>query len=89
MANGIHKGYMAAGPNFLAVKLGKIFTRIDKGNDEDRVLHNDALADVLKIIEGKEERFFKGLAQSMFSGKKETKKGFLRRMAARILNVGQ
>ena len=87
MANGIHKGYMAAGPNFLAVRLGRVFTKIE--TEEDKTLHNDMLADVLAIIQGKEERFFKSLAQSMLTGEKQTKKGFLRRTAARILNIGQ
>ena len=80
---------MAAGPNFLAVRLGRIFTKIE--TEEDRILHNDMLKDVLAILEAKEQKqaFFRTLAQSMLTGKKQTKKVFLRRMAQRILNVGQ
>lgn len=87
MSTGIHRAYMAAGPNFLAVRLGRIFTKIE--TEEDKVLHNDMLKDILQIIEGKEQTFFRTMAQGMLTGKKQTKKGFLRRTAARILNVGQ
>jgi hypothetical protein len=87
MSNPIQRAYMAAGPNFLAVRLARVFTKIE--TEEDRILHNDMLADVLKIIEGKEESFFKTMAQGMLTGKKQTKNQFLRRMAQRILNVGQ
>ena len=87
MSKGIHKAYMAAGPNFLAMRLGRIFTKIE--TEEDKILHNDMLADILKIIEGKEQTFFRTMAQGMLTGVKQTKKGFLLRTAQRILNVGQ
>jgi hypothetical protein len=89
MSKGIHRAYMAAGPEFLAERLGRVFTRIDKGNEEDRILHNDMLKDVLLIIQGKEQQFFRTLAQDMLTGVKRTKKSFLKRTAQRILNVGQ
>ena len=87
MSTGIHKAYMAAGPNFLAVRLGRIFTKIE--TEEDRILHNDMLADVLKMIEGKEQTFFRTLAQGMMYQKVDRKKRFLLRLAQRVLSVGQ
>ena len=48
MSVGLAKAYQAAGANFLALKLGKLFTRIE--TPEDQALHNDMLSDVLTII---------------------------------------
>jgi len=87
MSTGIHKAYMSAGPNFLAARLGRIFTKIE--TEEDKVLHNDMLKDVLEIIQGKEQTFFRTLAQGMINEKVDKKKRFLLRLAQRILNVGQ
>ena len=87
MSTGTHKAYAQAGPNYLAVRLGRIFTKIE--TEEDKILHNDMLKDVLEIIQGKEQTFFRTLAQGMMYQKEDKKKRFLLRLAQRILNVGQ
>lgn len=84
--SGLYKAYRAAGSNFLALKLGKIFTRIE--SVEDQALHNDMLKDVLEIIEGEEQSFFKSLADWMLYQKVKKKKRFLYHVACRALNVG-
>jgi len=45
---GIAKLYMTGGANMLAYRLGRIFTKIE--TEEQRILHNDVLAEVLDII---------------------------------------
>lgn len=90
--SGLARAYKAAGANFLALKLGKIFTRIE--NAEDQALHNDMLSDVLEIIEGDEQSFFKQLAEKMLhpnEGQEKTikKKRFLYQVACRVLMFGQ
>lgn len=86
MGSGIYKAYRAAGANFLALKLGKLFTRIE--NVEDQALHNDMLKDVLEIIDGEEQSFFKSLADWMLYGKVDKKKRFLYHVACRALTFG-
>jgi hypothetical protein len=87
MSSGLAKAYQAAGANFLALKLGKLFTRIE--SVEDQALHNDMLADVLSIIEGNEASFFKQIAENMLYHKPEKKKRFLYQVACRVLMFGQ
>jgi hypothetical protein len=47
-SKGLHGAYQRAGKGFLALKLSRLFTKIE--SDEDRVLHNDTLADVLSMV---------------------------------------
>jgi len=84
--SGIYKAYRAAGADFLALKLCKVFTRIE--NVEDQALHNDMLKDVLEIIEGEELSFFKSLAEWMLYQKVNKKKRFLYHVACRALVYG-
>jgi len=83
---GIFVAYQKAGANFLAYRLGKLFTKIE--SVEDQALHNDVLAEVLQIIQGKEQAFFKTLAEDMLFTKVDRKQRFLVRLAKRILNFG-
>jgi len=83
---GLFKCYNDAGPNFLAFRLGRLFTKIE--SEEERVLHNDILADVLQIIEGEEKTFFMGIAETLLYQKYPKKKRFLFRMAERVLRTG-
>ena len=87
MGRGLYKGYHKAGADFLAVKLAKLFTRIE--TDEDAVLHNDMLTDVLEIIKGEEDTFFKGIAHTTLYEPMDRRKRWVFRIACSILNIGQ
>ena len=84
--SGIYKAYRSAGADFLALRLGRLFTRVE--NVEDQALHNDMVKDVLEIIEGEEQSFFKSLADSMLYQKVDKKKRFLYHVACRALTFG-
>jgi len=81
-----YKAYRQAGADFLAVRMTRIFTKIE--TEEDKVLHNDMLKDVLEIIEGGEVAFFKTLAEDMLFTRVDRKKRFFVRLASRVLNWG-
>ena len=87
MGRGLYRGYNQAGEDFLAVKLAKLFTRIE--TDEDIALHNDMLTDVLEIIQGEEETFFKGIAHMTLYEPMDRRKRWIFRIACSILNIGQ
>ena len=82
----VYKAYRHAGPDFLAYRLTRIFTKIE--TEEDKVLHNDMLKDVLENIAGGEKPFFKTLAEDMLFTKVDRKKRFFTRLASRVLNWG-
>ena len=82
---GIYRAYQSAGVDFLAVRLSRIFTRIE--NEEDKVLHNDMLKDVLDIICHDEKGFFRAMAELAFKSK--GRKRFLFRLAEQVLHIGQ
>jgi hypothetical protein len=81
-----YTAYRSAGADYLAVRLTRIFTKIE--TEEDRVLHNDMVLDVLTIIKGGNHAFLKGLAEDMLFTKVDRKKRFFVRLAKRILNWG-
>ena len=81
----VFRAYKSAGADFLAIRLTRIFTKIE--TEEDKVLHNDMLKDVLGIIKG-EPAFFKTLAEDMLFTKVDRKKRFFTRLASRVLNWG-
>ncbi len=98
---GIYNLYKTGGTNHLAYRLGRIFTKIE--TDEQRILHNDVLAEVMDIINkthaaeaGRlnfEERSLlqfiaEWLVYHQFS-KENKKKRFLFRLADRVLQMGQ
>ena len=82
----VFRSYQAAGADFLAFRLTRIFTKIE--TEEDKVLHNDMLADALEIIKGGEQSFFKTLAEDMLFAKVDRKKRFFTRLAKRVLSWG-
>ena len=88
---GLYVLYKQAGANFLAYRLTKLFNRIE--TPEDQALHNDVLAEVMQIIEGKEQEFFKQWAADIFMDihyvRVNRRKRWLWRVASRILNIGQ
>ena len=84
---GVYRSYQKAGSDFLAVRLVRLFTKIK--TEEDRVLHNDMLNDVLAIIRGEEETFFRSMAENMFYRKVDRKGRLLTRLAKLILALGQ
>ena len=59
MSRGLYLAYNNAGSDYLAMKLGLIFTKIE--NEEDKVRHNDMVSDVLQIVSGKQENFLNGI----------------------------
>ena len=86
MGKGIHVAYMKAGADFLAYRMQRLFTKIE--TPEDIALHNDVLKEVLLIVSGKEQEFFKTLAEDMLYTKVNRKKRFFMRLASRVLNIG-
>ena len=84
---GLYSLYKQAGPNFLAYRLTKLFTRIE--TPEQQALHNDILEEVLQIIEGGEQQFFKSWAEDILNVKVDRRRRWLFRTALRILNIGQ
>ena len=79
--------YSKAGPDFLAYKLEKIFTKIT--TPEQQALHNDMLADVLGIIESQETGFFRGMADLILCKRVKKPKRFLVKLAEKIIHIGQ
>ena len=77
---GIANLYRKGGPELLASRLTKIFTRIEKDDDESRVLHNDVLAEVMDMI-NKDYNATDVL--------KIEEKNFLAHIAGLIMNRGQ
>lgn len=84
---GIYRAYHLAGQEFLAYRLHRLFVRIE--TPEDIALHNDILAEVLQIIQGEEESFFKDMAHIILYVRDEPRKRLLFRVAGRILELGQ
>ena len=89
-AEGLFRAYNSAGVGFLAYKMEKLFTRIE--TDEQRILHNDILTDVLLIIQGDEEGFFRSMAEAVLNKKPDRKtyrrRRFLIGLAEQILIIG-
>ena len=83
---GIYRGYQQAGANFLAYRLGKIFTKIE--TPEDIALHNDVLAEVLQIIYTEEKSFFRTIAEQILYTPFNRRKRFVWRVACTVLNIG-
>jgi len=86
---GLFVSYSKAGPDFLAYKMEKMFTRIE--TPEQMALHNDILADVLAMLdEGEKEGFFRKLAEKILYPKQVRdiykKKRLLFRLAEQIIN---
>ncbi len=87
---GLVKNYRTAGAGFLAYRLEKLYRKIE--GPEDIALHNDILEEVLQMVSGEEEGFFKGLAEILiYTDKKPEvrRKRFLFRVADMVLVFGQ
>jgi len=83
---GLARAYRSAGRDFLAYRLGKLFTRIE--TPEDTALHNDILAEVLLIVSGSEQSFLRNLAGIVLY-QQDKRKRFLFRVANQVLNIAQ
>jgi hypothetical protein len=88
--------YQAGGPNLLVYRLGRLFTKIE--TEEQRILHNDVLADVLDIINETdptdrlsrpEHALLRFIADTILYPKFNKRKRFLFRVGERILQLGQ
>lgn len=55
--------YRNAGPDFLALKLTRVFCRIE--SDKDRILHNDIIEDMDIILGAKAGEFLKQVAEEI------------------------
>ena len=88
MSKGIYLAYSKAGTAFLAMKMQRLFTKLE--TPEDIALHNDILADVLAIINGEEKMFFRAIDQILFQkvDKESKKKRVLFKLAEEILHIG-
>jgi hypothetical protein len=87
---GLVRAYRAAGINFMAVRLEKLFVEIK--TQEDIVLHNEVLKEVLAMVNAEPVGILKAIADIILF-KKETnrhrKKSFLRQVADKILIIGE
>ena len=84
--NSLFKMYNKAGPTILAHRLQHIFNAIK--TQDDIALHNDILAEVLLIIEGRERTFMNRLTDLILYRPIAKEKRFLFRLAALILDIG-
>ena len=94
---GIAKMYLNGGSDFLAYRLGHIFTKIE--TDEQRILHNDVLAELLDIINKEQPRsgtllqaevnILRAISEFVLYKKVKRKKRFLFWLATRVLDLGQ
>ena len=82
---GLIRAYRQAGIDFLALRLGKIFTKIE--TEEDRVLHNEVLGEVLMMIEPNPVSFMRGIASIALYHKFEPRKTFLGCVASKVLEI--
>lgn len=78
--------YHKAGTTVLAHRLKHLFHPIE--TKADIALHNDILAEVILIINGKERTFMSGLADLILKKKVPIPKRFLRRVATLIFEIG-
>ena len=83
---GLYRSYEKAGPDFLAYKLEKIFTKIE--TPEDIALHNDMLSDVLELTKGDHVTLLKGIANALLR-KTPKQDRFLFKVAKQIINIGR
>ncbi len=63
---GLARLYHTGGTTFLAARLTRLFVRIEKGDDEARVLHNDVFDDVMELINTQPEGELLTKAESGF-----------------------
>ena len=82
----LFKMYDKAGRNVLAHRVQHLFHPIK--TPEDIALHNDILAEVLKIIDGKERSLLQGMIDDILYKPVKREKRFLVRMAQLILDIG-
>ena len=82
----LFKMYSNAGRNVLAHRLQHLFHPIK--TPADIALHNDILAEVIKIIDGKERSFLQGIIDSVLYKPVKREKRFLVRMAQLVLDIG-
>lgn len=82
----LFKMYNKAGKTLLAHRLQHIFNTIK--TQDDIALHNDILAEVLLIIEGKERTFMSGLTDLILYKRIPKQKRFLFHVATLILEIG-
>lgn len=82
----LFKMYNKAGPTILAYRLQNIFNTIR--TQDDIALHNDILAEVLLIIEGRERTFMNRLTELILYKRIPKEKRFLFNLATLILDIG-
>ena len=73
--------------NTLAHRLQHLFHKIK--NKEDIALHNDILAEVLLMIEGRERTLLSGLVDLILYKRIPKQKRFLFHLATLVLEIGQ
>lgn len=78
--------YHKAGTTVLAHRLKHLFHPIE--TKADIALHNDILAEVILIIDGKEREFMSGLADLILYKKILKQKRFLFHLATLVFEIG-
>ena len=95
---GIARLYQTGGTDMLAYRLGPLFSKIE--TEADKVRHNDALAEVLDLINKdfpnqagmllpSENKLLNFVAEYLLYKKVNRKKRFLFRVAEQILNFSK
>lgn len=94
---GIARMYITGGAEFLAYRMGHIFTKIE--TEEQRILHNDILAELLDIINKEQPRsgtllqaelnMLRAISEFVLYKKIKRKKRFLVWLAEWVLRLGQ
>lgn len=94
---GIARMYINGGAKFLAYRMGHIFTKIE--TEEQRILHNDVLAELLDIINKEQPRadtllqtelnMLRAISEFVLYKKIDRKKRFLFWLAKWIIDLGQ
>ncbi len=94
---GIARMYINGGADFLAYRLGNLFTKIE--TDEQRILHNDVLAELLDIINKEQPRadtllqaelnMLRAISEFVLYKKIKRKKRFLYWLAKWVIDSGQ
>lgn len=94
---GIARIYIAGGAEFLAYRMGHIFTKIE--TEEQKILHNDVLAELLDIINKEqpasgallqaELNMLRAISEFVLSKKVKRKKRFLSWLATWAMDLGK
>ena len=84
MNQGLYRVYQKAGSGYLATRMQRIFVQIK--TEEDRILHNEAMADLEKLLNGGMKDFYSDM-WSILYGQLRPKKPTVTKRVKRFLSV--